>query len=272
MNAYLQLCRPVNVVMAGVGFIVACFMAAGTGITDYVMTLIPATVLVMMFVSGGNALNDYVDAEIDKTSHPERPVPTGRISPIAARNFGIALLVSAFLLSILSLDWKIIVIAGTAMVLMFGYEMGLKQRGFVGNLTIATMTGMVFLMGGAAVSHLMEGVFPCMMAILANVGREVSKDIEDMDGDAGRHTLPMAIGRKRASIVAASFFIAGSVLSIVPMFMGLYGPLYYTVFIAIIAFVMAAVFVMRDPRKGQITSKIGMILGLVAFILGVFRF
>jgi len=43
--------------------------------------------------AGGVALNDVADAERDRTIHPERPIPSGRVGRAAAATFGLALLV-----------------------------------------------------------------------------------------------------------------------------------------------------------------------------------
>ena len=79
MNKYLQLFRTGNAVMGIVGVTVASFMAAGTDMVDQWLNLLISAVVVFMFICGGNSLNDYIDFEIDKTAHPERPIPSGRM-------------------------------------------------------------------------------------------------------------------------------------------------------------------------------------------------
>ena len=93
-----------------------------------------------------------------------------------------------------------------------------------------------------------------------------------MEGDEGRRTLPMMIGKRNAAIVAVLFFIAGPVLSVWPMITGQYGPLYYVVVIADALFLYAAYLGMRDPHAGQQMAKKGMMFGLLAFIAGAVRF
>ena len=66
--------------------------------------------------------------------------------------------------------------------------------------------------------------------------------------------------------------MAGPVLSIQPMMAGTYGILYYTVVIADALFLVCAASVFKDPHKAQKTAKKAMIVALVSFILGVFRF
>ena len=268
MNKYLQLFRIGNVVMGIIGVAVASFMASGTEIVDHWVGLLISVLVVFMFISGGNALNDSIDAEIDKTAHPERPVPSGRMTAAEAKRIGVIMLVGSVLASFLTLDPVCIAIVVIACVLMFSYELFLKQRGFVGNLTIAALTGMTFLMGGAVVSNAEGNAIVALMAMMVSVGREISKDIEDMESDEGRVTLPMRIGARNASMVACVFYLLGVAMSVIPLVTGMYSILYAIVVIADAFFVIAAVSVFSAPHKAQKIAKFGMLWGLVAFILG----
>ncbi len=274
MNPYLQMFRMGNAVMGAIGLLVACFMAAGTDAfaSEYLVNMALCAAVVVVFVAGGNSINDSIDYEIDKTSHPERPVPMGRITPKQAHVTGISLLLLSVIISIFTFDAACIAIVVIASVLMYLYEVLLKQRGFIGNITIAVLTGMVFLLGSAIVHDVWANLAPALMAGLVTVGREICKDIEDMEGDEGRYTLPMMIDKRAAALVAVLFFVAGPVLSIWPMITDQYGPLYYVVVIADVLFLYAAYLGLRDPHGGQKMAKKGMIFGLLAFIAGAIRF
>jgi len=267
MNKYLRLFRLGNALIGSIAILIAAFMAAGTSMIDYWMNLIIGFFVVFAFIAGGNSLNDYIDVEIDRTAHPDRPVPSGEITPRQARNVGIVALLISFLLSLLTMDIICIAIVGVAVLLMASYEMFLKQRGFVGNLTIALLTGLVFILAGALVGDYTANIAVGGMAALVSVGREISKDIEDMESDEGRKTLPMSIGIRNASIVAAIFYIAGPVLSWYPIYLDPNNYLYYIVVLADIVFFYCAYAVFTDPHKAEKKAKIGMLLGLVAFIM-----
>lgn len=272
MNKYLQLFRTGNAVMGIVGVVVACFMAAGTEMIDQWVNLLISAVVVFMFICGGNALNDYIDHEIDRTAHPERPIPSGRMSRESALKAAAVMLGGSVVVSFFTLDPECILIVVVACILMVAYEMALKQRGFVGNLTIAVLTGMMFLLGGAVVGDVADNVIIALMAFLVSVGREIAKDIEDMDSDEGRKTLPMSIGVRNSEILACVFFILGPAFSVLPMYWQSYGPLYYLVIIADLIFLYCAAVVFKSPHRAQKSAKLAMVVALVAFILGVFRF
>ena len=269
MNKYLELFRLENGIIGIIGIAVTAFIAVGTDIVNYVPQVIIGAVLVIFFIAGGNSLNDYTDREGDKISHPNRPLPSGRMEPKTALILAIVTLVLSFLCSILLWNWTTSLIVFIAIVLMVGYEFGLKQRGLIGNITIAAMTGMVFLLGGAIVGHIDKTIEVAGMAFLVTVGREITKDIEDMEGDKDRHTLPMAIGKKNAGIIAAIFYIAGPILSILPLIQGTFSTLYLTVLLADAMFIYCAIILFGDPHKSQKVAKAAMLVALVAFILGV---
>lgn len=270
MNKYLQLFRTGNALMGIVGIMVACFMAAGPDVLSHWPNLILCAVIVFVFIAGGNSLNDYIDADIDRTAHPERPVPSGRISRKHARDIGMFMLALSLMVSLFTFDTACVAIVLIAVVLMVSYEMFLKQRGFVGNVTIAVLTGMLFLLGGAVVGDVWANLIVALMAMSVSIGREISKDIEDKEGDEGdRFTLPMRIGDRNAAILASLCYIVGPVLSVLPIVWGTYSVLYYAVILADLMFLYCAFIVFSDPHKAQRCAKKGMLLGLLSFILGV---
>ena len=270
MNKYLELFRLENGIIGILGVAVTSFIAVGTDMVDYWQYIVFGCVTVILFIAGGNSLNDYIDRGIDKVSHPERPLPSGRMEPRTALYISIVCLGLSFVSSFVQ-NIQCIIIVGLAIILMVLYETMLKQRGFVGNVTIAVLTGMVFLLGGSIVGHMENCIAVGTMAGLVTVGREITKDIEDMEGDEGRHTLPMAIGKRNAGIVAAIFYIAGPVLSVWPIIDHSMGPLYPVVFVADAMFIYAAFILFNDPHRSQKTAKLAMMVALVAFILGAVK-
>lgn len=280
MNRYLRLFRFGNGVMGMVGVVVGAFIASGLDIADYRLGILVACLIVFIFMAGGNAINDYIDKDIDRTAHPERPIPRGEIKPRTAKILGGAMIVVAIMLGIIMLiaseilsirSWNLTstVIVVVAAALMTSYEVFLKQRGFIGNATIAVLTGMLFLLSGAVCGDVAAVVPIALMAVLVNIGREISKDIEDEDSDEGRHTLPMIIGNGKAAAFSAGFFLTGVALSIWPLLAGSLNDLYLLVFVADAMFIYAAIIVFRSAHEAQKTAKIAMIVVLLAFIAGV---
>ena len=270
MNRYLRLFRLGNGVMGILGVAIGAFIAVGMDLLDYWVNLVISCFVVLSFMAGGNSLNDYIDRELDKTAHPDRPLPMGEISPKAALNLGIVGLVLASLLSLFMMSFLVTGIVIIATLLMVSYELFLKQRGFAGNIVIAVLTGMLFLFGGSIVDNIEGNIVIAAMAILVSIGREIAKDIEDIESDKeSRKTLPMMIGIKNATIVASIFFIAGPILSVYPLIAGTFGWLYCLVFVADAIFIYTALIIFRKAHTAQKLAKTAMAIALVAFILGV---
>lgn len=269
MNKYLRLFRFGNGIMGILGVVIGAFIAVGFDIGDHVQNLLISCLVVLAFMAGGNSLNDYIDREIDKTAHPERPLPAGEIAPRTAMLLGVSGLVIASVLSVFMMSWSATLIVIIAAALMVSYELFLKQRGFIGNLTIAVLTGMLFLFGGAVVNNIEGNIIIALMAIIVSIGREIAKDIEDMSSDEGRKTLPMMVGVRNASIIGAFFFVLGPILSVWPLIDQTFGWFYCIVFVADAIFIYSAFIIFRKADVAQKMAKYAMFIALVAFVLGV---
>ncbi len=195
MNPYIALTRPGNAVLTAIAVIAGAFIASGPDIVNFQTEIIICCVSAMMLVGGGNALNDYNDRESDKENHPNRPIPSGDISAEAALNYSQLLLGGGLLILLFTLDNKMpFVIALMGMLTLVAYESGLKAAGITGNVSVGFMSGAVFLYAGMAVNNPGPTLWMFGLAFLATISREIIKDIQDLEGDRDRRTLPSRIG------------------------------------------------------------------------------
>ncbi|OGS42500.1 MAG: hypothetical protein A3K67_03710 [Euryarchaeota archaeon RBG_16_62_10] len=256
--------------MAAVGTLLAALVCAGPNeIMDYGWEVALSLVVVATFTAAGNAFNDYFDREIDKVAHPKRPIPSGAVTPYAAllsSNLLFALAVAiSFFINLFS-----VLIVVTSVVVMVVYERVLKAEGLAGNLSISWLTGALFLFGGSAVGRFELAWILAALAFLATLGREIVKDIQDIDGDRGsRRTLPMRIGTGRAGVVGSASFIAAVALSPAPYLLELLSVWYVPVVAAADAiFIYCALIHFQSPERGQRVAKLAMLVSLVAFLVG----
>ncbi len=218
MNPYLALTRPGNMILTVIAVIAGSFIAAGPEIMDFQIEVAICCVCSMMLVGGGNALNDYNDRESDKENHPERPIPSGSISADTASVYAQALLGSGLLILLFALDNKMpFVIALIGILLLTAYENGLKAAGISGNITVGLMSGAVFLFAGMAVNDPGPTLWMFGLAVLATITREIIKDIQDLEGDRDRRTLPASIGIENSMRVAILFLLIAIGLSYTAM-------------------------------------------------------
>ncbi|MFA5313348.1 MAG: UbiA family prenyltransferase [Methanomassiliicoccales archaeon] len=268
MNRVAQLFRIGNCLMGIVGLMMGVWVALGTDLVDSYLEIISGAAVVFFFIAGGNALNDYVDREVDKVGHPERPIPSGRMTPETALRISAVCFVVSLLFSLL-LNGPSIVVVLVAVALMLLYELRTKKAGLSGNITIGLLTAMLFLLGGTMVDMLDRTYILAALAGLATLGREIVKDIEDMDADFDRNTLPKRIGKRNASIVAAAVTLTAIALSAEPYLAGTFRLEYMLmVLVADAIFIYASVIQFQNPRQGQRSAKYGMLVALSAFLIG----
>ena len=218
MNPYLALTRPGNMILTAIAVIAGSFIAAGPEIMDFQIEVAICCVCSMILVGGGNALNDYNDRETDRENHPERPIPSGSISADTASVYAQALLGSGLLILLFALENKMpFVIALIGIMLLIAYENGLKATGISGNITVGLMSGAVFLFAGMAVNDPGPTLWMFGLAVLATVTREIIKDIQDLEGDRDRRTLPSSIGIENSMKVAILFLLIAIGLSYTAM-------------------------------------------------------
>jgi len=269
-NGYLGLFRLGNCAMGAFGALLAAVACAGIdGLSDYTLELLLSMLVVVTFTAGGNSMNDYFDREVDKLAHPSRPIPSGRVTPGAARLLAIILFAASLALSPLINPWSVVIVV-TSVVVIVSYEWFLKAEGLAGNLSISWLTGALFLFGGAAVDRLELAWILAALAFLATLGREIVKDIQDIEGDKGaRRTLPMRIGTRNAGVLGSIAFIAAVGLSPMPYLLDLLAWVYVPVVIVADAiFIYCASIHFKSPEKGQKVAKLAMLIALVAFLLG----
>jgi len=224
MNPYIALTRPGNAILTAVAVIAGAFIARGPeDILDFQNVIVICCISAMMLVGGGNALNDYNDRESDKENHPERPIPAGEISADAALNYSYTLLGLGLTILFLApnkvdkLDLMPFVIALLGIITLIAYENGLKAAGIAGNIAVGLMSGAVFLYAGYAVNNLGPTFWMFSLAVLATITREIVKDIQDLEGDKDRFTLPARIGINMSLNLATLILVVAIGLSYTAM-------------------------------------------------------
>ena len=271
MNPYIALTRPGNVALTAVAVVAGSFIAAGDNIVDFQIEILIASISAMMLVGGGNALNDYNDRESDKENHPNRPIPAGLINAEDALTYSRIILAGGLMIVLFGLANKLpFVIALIGTVTLISYENQLKALGLSGNIAVGFMSGAVFLYAGMVVNDPGPTLWMFGLAFLATVSREIIKDIQDLEGDTDRFTLPARMGITKSLIVAGTILICACSLSFtaIPQFSGM-ALNAYVIGVSIANVVMLVGF--QNARNGdyflgQKKIKQGMGIAMLAFI------
>lgn len=292
---YLRLMRPLNGAMTALSVLIGAVIVAKLG-----AFLAPPVYLAMaaaFLISGaGNAMNDYVDADADRVNRPGRPIPSGRVRPLSALACSLALFALGIAVSFL-INTAAIAIAAFNSLLLAAYSFRLKERMLLGNAGVSYLVGSGFLFGGAALGDMLLPSIIFLLASFANMAREIAKDLEDIKGDrfmflkkvVGRlgekiaHRFNMDLSgnvrlryRPRTlSVVAALCLALAVAISPSPFTTGMLGYVYLALLVPTDLIFLYAIFLFSRRQKKQReyarisrTIKLGMALGLLAFLLG----
>ncbi len=172
------------------------------------------------FISGAAMIsNDYFDLEVDRVNHPQRPLPSGRISiielMILTGLFTIAGFITAGILGTVTLSFALFI-----WIIAISYNWRFKESGLFGNILVGISVAWFFIFGGATVDGLTNGLVWIFagLAFIFDVGEEIAGDAMDMVGDEERSSKTLALlhGKPyamRASIVLFLLFI---IVSLIP--------------------------------------------------------
>ncbi len=264
--AAFEVTRPGNAAVGALGAAVGGYVGGSVGASVGI-----AAVVTALGTGAGNAVNDYYDAEIDAVNRPDRPIPSGRLSRRGAALLSAALFVAALVLTVVFLPPLAVAIGVFNLVVLVGYSSHLKRAPLVGNVAVAYLAGSAFLFGGAAAGGVEFTVVLFALAALVNLGREVVKDVEDMEGDAaeGARTLPLVWGERRALVLAVAAVASAVALSPLPYFVfDEFGVAYLVaVGVADIVLLEGARRSWKSPSVGQKILKAAMVVALVAFVV-----
>lgn len=164
----------------------------------------------LMLAAAGYIINDYYDVKIDYINKPDRvivgKVLKRRIVLIWQLALNLAGIVIGFLLS----PWIGLIHCFSAFMLWY-YSNRLKRQPFVGNVTIAMLTGLSVLVVAVLFGERNWLIFTyAYFAFGITLVREIIKDMEDLKGDEtfGCQTLPIVWGiRKTKQFVFALLLV-----------------------------------------------------------------
>ena len=218
IRGLFRISRPINLLMVAFAQLMAAyFLIERTPqglpvLQDYrLYLLILATLLI---TAAGYMINDYYDVKIDYVNRPNEVI-VGK---------GIKRRVVIFLHTIFNFTGiglgalvapRIAIVNFVAAFLLWLYSNRLKREPFIGNLTVAFLTGLsVYLVAFYYQKNELLVLTYAIFAFFLNLIREILKDIEDRNGDRkhGCRTLPIVIGFRKTKqvifIVALCFVSA----------------------------------------------------------------
>lgn len=201
LNSLLRLTRFWNLLIIGLAqYCTAGFLISTETIFDTRLFLL--TTSTILIAAAGYIINDYYDVKIDLINKPERVIIGKGITRRYALLFHTLLSVTGVAIGFL-LNWKIGVTSFICTFLLWLYSNALKRLPFVGNLTVALLTGLSIFIVNLLYPPVMVlvGIYS-IFAFFITMVREIIKDLEDLRGDDtfGCKTLPIVWGIRRTKL------------------------------------------------------------------------
>lgn len=269
-NSLLKLTRFGNLVIIGLTqYFTAGFLIGMHTLNDFkLMLLVISTISI---AAGGYVINDYYDVKIDYINKPNRVV-IGKIIPrrhailfhVLLSTIGIALGVY--------LSLGIGVVNALSVFLLWLYSNNLKRLPFIGNVTVAFLTGLAVI-----VVDLFYGtnnslvIIYALFAFFITLVREVIKDMEDLKGDNsfGCKTLPIIWGiRKTKLLLYVILVLFGAIVVILNQIYRALPFKYHLVFLFVpllwLLFRLIRADMKKDFTRLSIFCKVIMMLGILS--------
>lgn len=234
--------------------------------------------LSVFFISATSLiLNDYFDLESDKINAPERPLPSGMVTPsevvilsliITLLGFAASYPLGAAALSVAVLVWAV----------GFLYNWRFKRSGLWGNLLVSFSVGMTFIFGGLAVGELWQPMvwFFAIVTFLIDLGEEIAADAMDMEGDqvAGSRSLALLFGRETALRISGIIFAGMCLFTSLPFLLHWIERVYLIPILLMDTVILVATLKLLDAKAGTASRRRTIrwiyLSGLAALILFIF--
>jgi 4-hydroxybenzoate polyprenyltransferase len=186
---------------------------------DLIVLPLAGALVAAILNAASNGLNQIFDLAIDRVNKPQRPLPSGRLSPGEAWIFTMTTFAIAW-----ALAWVVapggrheffwLVVAATLITTLYSVPpFRTKRFGIWANVTIAIPRGVLLKVAGWSTVKTMAGAEPWYIGAIFGLfllGATTTKDFADMEGDrrGGCRTLPIVFGvRKAAWMISPSFVV-----------------------------------------------------------------
>lgn len=271
----LKLTRFGNLVIIGLAqYFTAGFLVGRHSLNDPLLFLLSCSTI--LIAAGGYVINDYYDVKIDYINKPDRVVIGKKIPRRHAILFHV-LLSGAGILIGLYISWetkllRIVCVNILSVFLLWFYSNNLKRLPFIGNLTVAFLTGLSILIvdslyrtGSALI------VIYASFAFFMTLVREIIKDMEDLKGDNtfGCKTLPIVWGiRKTKFMIYAILGIFAVIVVVLNYFYKALPFSYFVIFLFLPLLWMLYRLIRADMKRDfsvlSTFCKVIMLLGILS--------
>ena len=213
LRAFAQLWRPTLGVLAALAGCVTIY--ALNPVIQLQQYLLTASVLICM-TSASFAIDDYWDINQDRINHPERPLPSGLLSPQQAWWSALILFAGAMLAAIpLGLYPFILVLVST--IVLGNYSHILIYSGILGNAIVAASVGALIFLGSLVAGRPFGMLYSICFLFCYILAKEIIWDIHDVEGDRAQNIVTIANRWKPQTALAIAWGLLGILIISIPI-------------------------------------------------------
>jgi geranylgeranylglycerol-phosphate geranylgeranyltransferase len=221
VKGFLMLLRPTYWLMTG-GLSILTALVLKSGAIDAVLF---AEIFASMafIVSGGFAINDYFDEKTDAVVKPNRPIPSGIVSPRQAIMVSAVMFASGLVIAFLISFYCFALLLFDSLLLLFYSAFLKKWSGTVANMAVGLLIATSFLYGELAAWQIITiASISLAFTSFGSVGGNVLRDVLSLEGDMKIKypTMPKEIGVKTSVEVGATFLLLSALCSPFPYVVG----------------------------------------------------
>lgn len=237
-------------------------------------SLLTGFILICM-TAAACAINDYWDIDKDRINHPERPLPSGRLSLQQAWWSAIILFASA-LIAAIPLGLSAFLLVAVSTVLLWYYSLLLNYSGILGNFLVATIIALLILLSSLAANRPFALLYPTGFLFYYALAREILLDIHDSEGDRAQGVATVAnVWGKQTAFLIVWVLIAVMFISL-PTAIALSAmshPFWFAGCASIMLLTLVAVLIPYQRQNNEITyrqlifwEQIGMVFGVIGLL------
>lgn len=274
LKAYIELIRLPNAILSGIGAVFSVLVYHEYA-ADY--SLLVAGFLTGFLLTGASmTVNDLVDLEVDRVNKPWKPLPRGDAA--VGLSLVLAVLMVTVVIAVNALIGVRALVVSTAYCVV-GISYSFLRRCWWSHALVAlSTTGPVvygYVVAGLPPRDLYFTVLFSTVIVLVNLGREILKAVQDVEGDLkhGYRTVATVFGIEKASRAMLITGLAGSLLGIYTVTTST-GPAYKALMaLATALYAHSVVKAYRNALNKVVSEKsrkrtlVAMFIGMAAFWL-----
>jgi len=245
----------------------------GLSLPASLLTFIFSIIGLILVWNFGAIVNDYYDKEIDRISHPDRPVVQEEITPnqlliLAIVHAGVSLCL-AFFTGVLTLIYILILVAIS--ILYSIPKVRIKKTAFA-PVFIGVFCGMAILIGGSVSSYNLTNLYMALWLAISISLLAPIKDFKDVEGDRaeGVKTLPVLFGVRIATYMIMGFTIIAVVFGVIILEYVLHKMIWSSILAVILGVVTIILLQLHLSSKINPTTTHNITFGLLSLCLLAF--